>query len=343
MQPIFKYYFDEQEKENINSFCDSCEYCSIEQLIGWTDFFYNTRICYFYLLDVNGIKSFCQINESFKSAQIYYGPVCDDRELVVVSLNEIISYYKKKGYCYLGVQMYKKTGYDSDYIEYCINKKNSIKYQFNKLNTKSSIEIDLGKSVEEIWSSFRDGHKKSVKKAQKMGVTISQAENDSDLEAFVSIINKMCKARNISDDGFPMKNLKELNSFLVQRKKGVILLAKDSEGVIVGVDMLVYQGSSVIMYKGATDPDRRDLPISHLLIYEAILKAKNDKFKYFDFWGYNHFAGENDQVFYINQFKKGFGGSFTFFPKKMNISLIPYGYFVFMILTYLKRIVYKLR
>ncbi len=343
MQAIFKYNLDKQEKESINSFCDSCEYCSIEQMIGWTDFFYKARICYFYLLDDSGIKSFCQINESFKSAQIYYGPVCDDRELVVLSLNEIISYYRKKGYFYLGVQMYRKTGYDTDYIEYCINKKNNIKYKFNNQNTKSSIEIDLGRSVEEIWNDFREGHKKSIKKAHKMGVTISRAENDSDLEAFISIINKMCKARNISDDGFPIKNLKELYNFLVQRNKGVILLAKDSEGVIVGVDMLVYQGSSVVMYKGATDPDRRDLPISHLLIYEAIVKAKNEKFRYFDFWGYNHFADEHDQVFYINQFKKGFGGYFSFFPKKMNISLIPQGYYVCMFLTFLKRLIYKLR
>jgi hypothetical protein len=73
MQAIFKYNLDKQEKESINSFCDSCEYCSIEQMIGWTDFFYKARICYFYLLDDSGIKSFCQINESFKSAKYITG------------------------------------------------------------------------------------------------------------------------------------------------------------------------------------------------------------------------------------------------------------------------------
>ncbi len=117
--------------------------------------------------------------------------------------------------------------------------------------------------MEEIWNDFREATRKVSKRLTKWSYN-QPAENDSDLEAFISIINKMCKARNISDDGFPIKNLKELYNFLVQRNKGVILLAKDSEGVIVGVDMLVYQGSSVVMYKGATDPDRRDLPISHL-------------------------------------------------------------------------------
>ncbi|HQG76880.1 MAG TPA: peptidoglycan bridge formation glycyltransferase FemA/FemB family protein [Bacteroidales bacterium] len=339
MQSIFKYSLSEEEIRNIDSFCDSSENCSVDQLIGWSDFFYKARVCYFYLHDESGIRSYCQIKEGFKCAHIYYGPVCNDKELILISIEKIIAYYRQKGYFYLGIQMYCKTGFDVDYIEYALNKKYNIKYFFNNLNTKSSIEIDLGREIEDIWKDFREGHKKSVKKAQKLGMTISEAESDSDLDAFVSIVEKMCKTRNISNDGFPVKNIREFYSFLKSRSRGTILLAKDDKGVIVGVDMLVYQGSSVVMYKGATDPDRRELPISHLLIYEAIIKAKNDNFKYFDFWGYNHFADEKDQVFYINQFKKGFGGYFTFFAKKMNISLIPYGYYMYVILNWMRKLI----
>ena len=331
MQAVFKYGLDKIELENIEKFCNSVDYCSIEQSVGWSQLFYKSKICYFYLFDESGIKSFSQINEGVKSAQIYFGPVCCEKEVMITSINEIIHYYKKRGFYYLGIQMYYKSGYDTDYIEYALNKLYNIKYIFNNQNTKSSIEINLENSIEEIWRNFREGHKKSVKKAQKMGLTINEVKDLSELETFMEINSKMCKARHISDNSFVSRNIIKIFNYLIENNRGRILLAKDRDGIVVGGDMLVYQGNSVIMYKGATDPDRRDLPISHLLIYEAIIKAKNDQFKYFDFWGYNHFADKNDQVYYINQFKKGFGGYYTFFGKKMNISLVPYGYNIFKI------------
>jgi len=97
---------DNTELVNVQKFCDSVDYCSIEQSIGWTQLFFNSNIRYFYLKDDSGIKSFCQINERLRAAQIDFGPVCCDKELVVDSINEIINYYKKRGFYYLGIQMY---------------------------------------------------------------------------------------------------------------------------------------------------------------------------------------------------------------------------------------------
>jgi lipid II:glycine glycyltransferase (peptidoglycan interpeptide bridge formation enzyme) len=104
----------------------------------------------------------------------------------------------------------------------------------------------------------------------------------------------------------------------------------------------VYQGITVRFFRGTSDPDRRDIPMLHIVLYEAIKKAKAENFKYFDFWGYNHFVDENDQIFKINHFKKGFSGYYTFFAKKMNISLVPFGFNIFKLLLLVKRIVKKI-
>jgi lipid II:glycine glycyltransferase (peptidoglycan interpeptide bridge formation enzyme) len=342
MKAVFKYELEHSEIEEIRDFFNSVDYCSVEQSIGWTQIFYKSKICYFYLRDESGIRSFCQITERLRSAQISYGPVCCEKHLMIDSINEIINYYKKLGYYYLGIQMYYKSSYDTEYIEYALNKRHNIKYFFNSENAKSSIEINLEESIEEIYRKIRHGHKNDIKKAIKLGVTFDVVKDKSELDAFLEIYTKMCNARNIDKGGLTTENIHAINNYLNKYNKGLILIGKDKDNVVLGGEILFYQGVSVRCWKGVSDPDKRGIPLSHLLLYEAIKKAKNDNFKYFDFGGYNHFAVKNNHVFNINHFKKGFGGEFIFFAKKMNISLLPYGYNIYRFLNLFKRAYRKL-
>ena len=111
---------------------------------------------------------------------------------------------------------------------------------------------------------------------------------------------------------------------------------------IIGGIILVSQGISLRYFKGASDIDLRNQPITHLLLYEAIKNAKAEGYKYFDFWGINHFAEIHDPVYNINHFKKGFGGYYTFFAKKMNISLIPNGLMLYRIFLQIKKYIFRI-
>ena len=342
MKAVFKYGLNDAEIESIMQYCNSVDYCSIEQSLGWTKMLYNSKICYFLLHDETGIKSFSQITERLGSAQILYGPVCCEKEAMVNSINEIVKYYKKRGFYYLGIHLYYKSGYDVDYIEYSLNYLHNIKYVFDNENTKSSIEINLEKSLEEIYSKMRKGHKSDIKKAIRIGITVDSLKSIDDLNSFHDIYARMCKVNRIDESEFSSQNSKKIYNYLIENKKGQILLAKDKDNVILGGLILIYQGISVRYFKGAADPDKKDLPISHIILYEAIKRARNDNYKYFDFWGFNHFANKNDHVFYINHFKKGFGGYYTFFAKKMNINLIPKGYYIYITLLFVKNLFIKL-
>lgn len=338
MEVFFKYELAEKEIEKIEEYCNSVDYFAAEQFIGWNEIFYKSKICYFYLLDEGVIKSFSQITEKCWSAQISLGPVCCDKEMMVITLNEIIHYYKKKYFYYLGIQMYFKSGFDLDYIDYHINKHHNIKYLFNPKNTKTSIEINLNDSIEDIFGRFSSNHKKSIRKAQKMGVSVQEMKDDTELESLFVIFSKMYKKRELSDDSFTLGNRERIFSYLINKKKGKFLVVKDKDGIMVGGIVLIFQGNTVRMFKGASDPERREIPINHLLVYEIIKIAKDAGFKYLDLWGYNHFVCKSDQVYHINKFKFEFGGYYTFFAKKMNIQLIPYGYYIFKSLMSLKKI-----
>lgn len=332
MKSFFKYKLDANEYENIRKFCSSVDYCSIEQQLDWTNLFYKSTSCYFYLQDDSGIRGYCQMHEKIGAAQIIFGPVCCDKDLMVYSINEIIAYYKRRHFFYLGIQMYYKSGNDTEYIEYKLSNLHKIHYQCDTENTKSSIEINLLESEEKIHSKIRKGHKSDIKKAVKMGCAVDLARDEIDLNSFIEVYSKMCRARRISEDKLSVGNIRDIHNFLDKNKLGEILIVRDESGKVLGGAIFVFQGLTVRYYKGATDPDRRDLPILHLVIFEAIKRAKSNGFTYFDFWGYNHFAYEGEQVFNINHFKKGFGGYFTFFAKKMNIDLIPWGYALYRLL-----------
>lgn len=336
MQAVFKYDLDAVEKERILDFCNSMDYYSLDQSIGWSQLFPKTRFCYFYLYDDNGIKSFCQIIESHKVAQIDFGPVCCDKDLIIESVSKIIEYYKTKFFLFITIQLYQKSGYETDYIEYKLNKQFPIRYIFDSSNTKSSIEIDLNDEIEAIFRNFSKGHKSDIKKAQKLGLSVERLTDKSDLTAFNDIYSKMCSYKKIDKGELRSDRIFALENLLSTYNKGKILIAKDAAKKVVGGAIIVAQGNSIRYFKGASDPDLRNLPITHLLIFEAIKQAKNDGFRYFDFWGINHFAGKQDNIYYVNHFKKGFGGYYTFFAKKMNISLLPFGSVIFKGITFLK-------
>ena len=341
MEFVFKYELDNVEIERIKLFCDSVEYCSLEQSIGFPEILNKARINYFYLLDNDIIKSFAQITESLRFAHIWFGPVCSDKDLMLVSVNEIIRHYKKIGFYYLSIQMYYKSGYDTEYIEYELNKLHNIRYIFDNANTKSSLEICLDGSLTEINNNIRKGHKSDIKKALKEGMRVEEATSPEELASFFDVYLKMCKVRGIA--GHTREEMTGICDYLITNRKGQVLVAKDNNNVILGGGIFAYQGISVRYLLGASDPERRDLPVLHPVIYHAIEMAKNNKFKYFDFWGYNHFADKSDQANFINHFKKGFGGYYTFFAKKMNINLVPNGFTIYRSSIFVKKLIAKLK
>lgn len=337
MQSVFKYSLNDIELENINAFSKTVDYCSIEQVPGWTKLYPTTKFCFFYIFNETGMKSYAQIIENQRFAQINFGPVCTDKNVMIDSLKEIIEYYKKKKFIFLGIQLFYKSGYETDYIEYKLNNLYKINYVFDNWNTKSSIEIDLNADIESIFRHFSKGHKSDIKKAQKLGIYIEELNSVPDLHVFNDIFTKMCNARHIDRGELRSDAVFDIYNLLNTQNRGKILLAKDNEHKIIGGIILVSQGVTLRYFKGASDPDLRHLPVTHLLIFEAIKYAKIQGFKYFDFWGINHFAEMQDHIYNVNHFKKGFGGYYTFLAKKMNISLIPFGFLIYKTSMLLKK------
>ena len=317
----FTYELTPEEQKEWESFFNSLSIATIEQLPSWTSVsIKHGKYCYF-IGRKNENLVCCSIIAERKSgfiryADIQFGPLFISPDDLIESINEIVRHYQSLNYAYLSLQLAIPSGSDSDYIEHSINKKLRPLTYFNRDNW-SSIALSLEASEEELFRNLSKGHKSDIKKALKNNITVSDGD-DSDLEEFSDIFVRMNNDRGIQQQESETRAfLKSAYQFVSDHKRGLFLVVKNQERKNIGGVFVVFQGNTARYFKGASDSSFRHLPVLHLAIWEAIKRSRDLGYKIFDFWGYNHYVDENDQVFFINRFKKGFGGSYLFYPKKM--------------------------
>jgi hypothetical protein len=342
MNVTFTYTLSDSERKRIQDFYLSLDYVALEQFPGWEKVTedYSTP-CYFLAEKDNQIICCARILESrlgfWKTAHIQFGPLFSDPDYLVDSIQEIFNHYKSTGFCRLTIQLGFPTGALADYIEFKLNKHLKICYKFDRHNW-SSLFVDLSLSEDLLLKSFSKGHKSAITKSIKEGITVRTAQTLEEVMALCSIYLKMNESRNLSaDESKTRKLFTNLFDFFSTNDLGRFLIVRDAEQIIIGGIVLLIQGQAARYFKGASDPDRRNVPILHSALFEAMKIARERGCKIFDLWGYNHFVDENDQVFYINKFKKGFSRNYMFYPKIMYFELNPVKYFLGSTLVRIKR------
>lgn len=329
MEFYFKYSLTESDRDEIIKYIFSLNFFVFEQHPDWPGIVGDeSNYCFFVAKENNNVKCFAQISEVInplvKIANLHFGPICDDTQIMIESIQKIYDYYRIKHFSQLMVQLAIRTGDNTELIEYKLNSLLNIRYIFDR-NNWSSICLDLSKQIDVIFRNFSKGHKSDIKRAEKNGLNVKKMPlSEKEIMDFAALYVKMNHYRNIPVNNFQIsQRINDITKFIGQKKIGNIYLVKETSGQVVGGAIVLFQGKSVRYYKGASDPDRRDLPISHIAIWEAIKDAQINGFDFFDFWGFNHMVGPTDQVYQINKFKKGFGGEFTFYPKIMYFNYRP--------------------
>lgn len=323
MEHIFLSKLDLHQQEKATQFLIN-QNASIEQYPGWYEANGNfLTLNYYFGIQNDQILSFCTILETInKKAVIDFGPSFTSPDQAIESINEIKEYYKKKRFNTIKIQLFIPAGTDSEYIEQKLYLHSQIKHYVNKNENWSTLEIDLSLSDEEIYSKFSKGHKSAIKKALKAGIRTVELKDESEVSKFIEIFIKMHKARSLPiNENQTRTNYLKAYLFLHQKNIGSIIAVYNSDDTMVGGIFLIKQGNRVRYFKGAADPDIRDIPVLHCALFEGFKIAKKWGAEIFDLWGYCLLADEKDQRYNINIFKKGFGGKLKIYPKTIYISL----------------------
>ncbi len=331
---------DSHEYSSTIKFLDSLNFYCIEQHPDWTAKIEGYRHTFFICLDDDKITCFANIILSkgpFKTAHINFGPAFSDFNVLTKAIEFLHFYFSSQKFIFFSIQLGTYTNNETELLEYNTNRHFKVKYFFTHGNTWSSICLDLNRTENEILRSFSKGHKSSIKSVYaKNKLRTSIENNHENLQSFIELYIKMMSFRKLPFDKKSIPHLFEsINDFIYTNNKGFIEYIFEESTLVAGL-IIIYQGKSARYYKGAADPERRDIPALHYGLFEAMKHCKASGFTNLDLWGYNHFVDETDQLFNINKFKKGFSGEFTFFPKRMNFILKPRNFLLYKFLKFCK-------
>jgi len=336
---------DDHEYRRVIRFLDSLNFYCIEQHPDWTEKIEGYRHTFLIGYDDDKITCFANIifsNGPFKTANINFGPAFSDFEVLKKGIQFLNSYFSLKKFVFLSIQLGTPVSNHTELLEYHINQNFKVRYHFKPGNLWSSVYVDLTRTENEILKSFSNGHRRRIKNSfLKNGLSVQIKNDEGCLQLFIKLYIKMCKVKNLPYTETDITNsFNNINSFIYEKKKGFIVYIFQKNELVGGM-IIIYQGNSARVYKGATDPERRDIPISHVGIFEAIRICKANGYLALDLWGYNHFAKKNEPVYSINEFKKGFSDNFIFFPKRMNFVLRSLNYNLYKFIEFCKKSAFK--
>ncbi len=324
MDYSFKNKLSKEEKEECKKLYQEQKSVSFEQNIDWNTIVNKKeKIKYFLLKKDNKVISYAVIQfPQPKVAHIPFGPIAKSVRKAVDSLKIIIEHFREKKFFFMTIQLFGPVGSTSEFAEYKLNKDYDVKYFFDRRNWSTSI-IDLEKDIDSITKNLSTNHKRSLKKAKKLGITARVIEDEKEIEKFNDIYVRMYESRGRKiRKKANLKLYKKMSDFFDKSENGFFYGAFRDDEMIGGIAIII-QGETGFYYHAATDPKRRKLPIQHLAIVSVLEFLQEKGLKQFDFGGYNHMVGKEDQVYNINRFKDGFTKDYVFYPKLMYIEFIP--------------------
>ena len=188
----------------------------------------------------------------------------------------------------------------------------------------SSLHLALDIPADQLLASFSENHRRSIRKAVKLGLHTELLKEPADLRLFAEQYVQMYRRR-----GLPLSARQTLQSFqglfelFSKENNGFFMLVRSESGNIMGGICICYQGDTAFYYKGYTHTDQRHIPVTHLAIFNAMQLAAKKGSRYFDLGGYAQNTIEGDQLSAINRFKDGFRGKVVSHPDTMLIYTLP--------------------
>ena len=334
----FKYSLSETDKQELINFYKKFEFISINQYPKWEEINNpGKKVCYYINKKLGRVKSYCVILESHKIAYVNYGPIAETTEEIIESVNLIKEYYRGINFLKLVIKLGDVDSIGLQVLnhfkgEYLIEKK---PYNW------STLRIELNEDIDTIFKKFRSNHKQSIKKAIKQNVDVRPIPNLDEVRELANIFDKMYSNRKlIKSFDSTYQVFSKIFSFFNEKNTGWVLGVYDGKKLIGGL-ILPIQGKTVYYQYGMTSVDFRHIPILHLGLYEAIKRAKEKGYAFFDFGGYMPDIEKTDQIYHINRFKKWFGGEILFYPKNMHFILSPLRYSVYSRLKELYTLIFR--
>jgi len=224
------------------------------------------------------------------------GPVCDDHRPCEAVADELAQSMREESFAYLDVlpEWIRQVGDDHpNFANNC---------EWHSLGMpRSSQRLDLAPAEEEIVANFRKTTRYEVRRAERLGATVSTASSDREIDEFLCVYQRMASQKNFIPDA--IDNLRRVIHWLISEESRGTLLIGCAGGMIRGGAIIARSGHRCWYILGANDREG-DMAVGHILQWRAVLWAKSHGCTEYDFGGYTPGSTSGPAWF-----KEGFGGT----------------------------------
>lgn len=178
-------------------------------------------------------------------------------------------------------------------------------YLDNSLNTQL---VDLKKSREVLWQSLRRNHRRNIGKAKKILKIKSYTSKNITKDIFTAY--KKTHHQAAGRKTRPDKTFWLMFNWI--KKALAFLVTAELKGKPVGFEYYLVYKNNVYGSSAANNPKYNQIPIRHLIEWEAILWMKKQGFSFYEIglqqYGVLPYDFPDKKQLTISHFKKGFGG-----------------------------------
>ncbi len=248
------------------------------------------------------------------------GPILNNIENLTYFLPLIRNYFKKENVWFLRISplILKSDNKANHFLQKLGFQDAPIPF----LDAEATWLLDITKDEQTLLSQMRKTTRYLIKKAQKMGVVVTLSQEQASLNDLLYLYKIMVKEKGI----IPHQGIAEEFQEMVKDDQAVIIRGYYGEKLL-GAALIIFYADEAIYHHSAFLRTPKNVPVSYLLQWRAILEAKRRKKKKYNFWGIEPTQNPHHPWYGLTLFKMGFGGYQRQFIRAKDLPFSSFYYF----------------
>jgi peptidoglycan pentaglycine glycine transferase (the first glycine) len=255
------------------------------------------------------------------------GPVVDteDEDLCKALFKGVKKVAQAQGAIFLKIDPDVKKDHEKfkQILSRCNFKRNEVGLDFEGVQPAFVFRLDITPSELKLLENMHSKTRYNIRLAGRKGVKIRQASERADLKIFYDILEETAKRDNFLIRGY--EYFEFIWDQMVENNLGRIFIA-EIEGKPISATLAIILGKKAWYLYGASSNEHRNLMPNYLIQWEMICWAKTHGCSLYDFRGVSGDLDENNPLYGLYRFKKGFAGEFTEFIGDLDTIYSPFYY-----------------
>ncbi|MFA6807393.1 MAG: peptidoglycan bridge formation glycyltransferase FemA/FemB family protein [Eubacteriales bacterium] len=198
---------------------------------------------------------------------------------------------------------------------------------FEGVQPRYVFRLDIAPDEETLLANMNQKTRYNIRLATKKGVTVRKG-NKEDLQAFYEVLRETTERDNFLVRSYSY--FEDLYDTLVQAGFAELFVAEYNGQIVSGTLAFITGKKAWYIYGASSNSHRKVMP-NYLIQWEMIRWAKANDCTLYDFRGVSGDISEDNPLYGLYRFKKGFNGEFTQFIGEWDLVYRPIMYSVWKI------------